>query len=347
LQLVLQAGTSVWTNTLDVLVEYLPRISVAPTNVVLFTESGISSYDTIVVSNAGIGTLSFYVSDGISNDSTNYTLNTSAEPAGPLYVWQDISAHGIPVRFESDDGVSQMIELGFAFPFFGKQYSQILIGANGALGLSNGIVYRTNRALPAGEMYAPAQMIAPLWCDLEPLKGGTVLYYGDDMQFIASWQNVPRVGAATGETFQAILRRNGDIVFQYKALSANPTNTIGVQAGHAGPMLQASYNAPLAHDELALLIAPARGDSWLRYAPVAAGVAVNASTTLLVTCDSGQLTSGLYRTLLTLIHNDPRVPPVSVPVEFIVPESGITGVLLGCLVYGGCLRARRWRSIRA
>ncbi|GEM_PF-2318700 len=324
------AANDRWTNVFTLRVDRLPRIVCATTNVLLTVEQGLDDSATIVLSNAGIETLTVYLTDNLLSGSTNYGVRTSDQADGPLFVWQDLSAHGTAVPFSDDDGVSQMLDIGFDFPFFGQSYSQLMIGANGGLGLTNGMLYYQNRALPTTTMYAPARFLAPLWCDLEPSKGGAVRYCASAGQFIVAWDAVPLYGSPTTETFQAILRPNGEILYQYKQHSGVPTNTIGVQAGFspAGPAVQVAYNQPLVHDGLAVRIAPARGDSWLTYAPASVSVPPGSATNILVQCAAANLSNGVYTARAVIIHNDPRMPPLSITVEFIVPEPTMVGGLL-------------------
>ncbi|MCX7004541.1 MAG: C10 family peptidase, partial [bacterium] len=338
LQFVASANDS-WTNMFMLRVERLPRIVCVTTNVLLTAEHGPDDSVAIVLSNAGIETLTVYLTDNVLGGSTNYSVRTSDQADGPLFVWQDLAAQGITVPFSDDDGVSQMLDIGFDFPFFGQSYSQVMIGANGGIGLTNGILYYQNRALPTTKMYAPARFLAPLWCDLEPSKGGAVRYFAGAGQFIVAWDAVPLYNTTTTETFQAILRPNGEIIYQYKQHSGVPTNTIGVQAGvsPAGPAVPMAYNQPFVHDGLAVRIAPARGDSWLNYAPGSASIPPGSATSILVQCSAAYLSNGVYSARATVIHNDPRVPPLPVAVEFIVPEPAL---LAGLLVLVG-LRLRR------
>ncbi len=337
------AARDAWTNVFTLRVDRLPRIHCATTAVVLMVEHGTTDYYAVSVTNAGIEPLTVYLTDNLLSGSTNYAVRTSDQADGPLFVWQDLTANGIAVPFSDDDGVSQMLDIGFDFPFFGQSYSQLMIGANGGIGLTNGILYYQNRALPTTTMYAPARFLAPLWCDLEPSKGGAVRYYAGAGQFIVAWDAVPRYDAATTETFQAILRPNGEMLYQYKQYSGIPTNTIGAQAGFspAGPALQVAYNQPYVHDGLAVQIAPARTDSWLSYAPGNASIAPGSATTIAIQASAAPLSNGVYTARTMIIHNDPRVPPLTVAVEFVVPEPAVLG---GLVVLAALFRRRGARA---
>jgi hypothetical protein len=324
------AARDAWTNVFTLRVDRLPRIQCGVTAVVLLVELGTTDYCAVSVTNTGIEPLTLYLTDNLLSGSTNYAVRTSDQTNGPLFVWQDLTQRGIPVQFSDDDGVSQMLNLGFDFPFFGQSYSQIMIGANGGIGLTNGILYYQNRPLPTTKMFAPARFLAPLWCDLEPSKGGVVRYHTAAGQFTVSWDGVPLYGTTTTETFQVILRPNGEILYQYKQYSGIPTNTIGVQAGvsPAGPALQVACNQPFVHDGLAVQIAPTRTDSWLSYAPGNASIAPGNATNIEIRASAATLSNGVYTARTMIIHNDPRLAPLTIAVQLVVPEPAVWLLLL-------------------
>ena len=53
------------------------------------------------------------------------------------YEWVDISETSTQVTFDSNDGGTSPIEIGFDFPFYGDAYSEFIINANGWIGFEN------------------------------------------------------------------------------------------------------------------------------------------------------------------------------------------------------------------
>ena len=88
------------------------------------------------------------------------------------YPWQDISLVG--ERHElADDGTIE-VDLGFTFSFWGVDFTQIVVSANGVVSLSDVQPTYQNTSLPDPFLGA---LIAPLWDDLDPTRGGAVYVY--------------------------------------------------------------------------------------------------------------------------------------------------------------------------
>src|SRR5690606_8356936 len=77
-------------------------------------------------------------------DDFGYTWIDSNEPGGPAFEVIDISETGTPVTFSDIEGCSDaganggasLVELPFSFPFYGEQYGELWIAADGFLGTS-------------------------------------------------------------------------------------------------------------------------------------------------------------------------------------------------------------------
>jgi len=324
LQLFMFNEEKIWTNTFNLLVEHLPVISVNPTNLV-FEVAGISNVsDSIIVSNSGISDLIVNLFDDISSGSTNYSWTDSNSSNGPPYFWRDISSIGTLVTL-GDNEKTPMVPFGFGFPFLGNTFSEFVIGANGGIGLNDVNIYKTNKQLPCGSTYAPPQFIAPFWDDLDPSSGGFMYYYAEANQLIVSWIDVPLKGTNTTETFQAILRKSGEIIFQYKNMNGNLNSaTIGIQGGPQTGFnppekyIRIAYNSPFVTNDLAVSIRPAVENSWLEYTPKEAIISPEESNLFYFTCNSGNLTGGLYNAEVTLMHNDPTVDSIEISIDFMV-----------------------------
>jgi len=328
MQLIINNEEKIWTNSFNLLVEYLPVISVYPTNLV-FWAAGISNVsDSIIVSNSGISDLIINLFDDISSGATNYSWTDSSISNGPPYLWRDISSVGTLVTL-GDNDKTPMIPIGFDFPFYGENFSQFIIGANGGIGLNDLNIYRINKQLPCGSNYAPPQFIAPFWDDLDPSSGGSNFYYAEANQLIVSWIDVPRKNTSSTETFQTILRKNGEIIFQYKNMNGNVDSaTVGIQGGQQSGYnppehaVRIAYNSPFVTNGLAVSVRPTAEDSWLDYTPKEALVSPEQFKTIDFTCDSEKLTGGLYNAKVSLMHNDPTKDSIEVSIDFMVYKPG-------------------------
>ena len=329
IQIIMLDAEKSWTNTFNLLVEHLPVINVNPTNF-SFEVVGISNTsDSIIVSNSGINDLLVYLFDDISSSSTNYIWTDSNTSNGPTFFWRDISAIGTSVSL-SDNEATDLLEIGFEFPFYEKTYSQFSISANGGIEFSTRPPNFANKSLPCGYMDAPPQFIAPFWDDLDPSAGGEIFYYAEANQLIVSWINVLRTGTETPETFQALLRKNGDVIFQYKEMNGDlESATIGIQGGkysgynppeHA---VQIAYNSPYVTNELAVAIRPTGKNPWFEYTPCEATILPDASNLFYFTCNSENLTGGMYNTKVTIMHNDPTKNSIEISIDLRVIKSDV------------------------
>ncbi len=123
------------------------------------------------------------------------------------YNWIDITGVSQPLYLEDSQGVE--IELGFNFLFNGKPFDRLTITDDGLLVLPNG------------------EEIKVFYKNLEPLhfcvEAGTVWWWsnGEDT-LVVTWEHVPPWGYQGGYfTFQAILKADGSITFQYKELTGS------------------------------------------------------------------------------------------------------------------------------
>jgi subtilisin family serine protease len=199
-------------------------------------------------------TLAFNTTDSSSyvvyNDGQqplNYTLRVPTERFG---VWRsDAPADAVEPRWFArpldataltleDDGTSEVLPLGFEFPFNGRGYSQIYVGANGLLTFQNFTSqYFIGGCLPLPETIGPA--LVPFRADLDPSQGGEVWTAQMADGFVVSFEDVPLHSKpvdpdAPRFSFQAILARDGNILFNYGPLAALPeTLSVGIQLNSA------------------------------------------------------------------------------------------------------------------
>ncbi|XP_051958880.1 plexin domain-containing protein 1-like isoform X2 [Xyrauchen texanus] len=130
-------------------------------------------------------------------------------------LWVDLdSVHQGPVRvhgiLSNTHRQASRVALTFDFPFYGHQVRQITIATGGFI-FTGEITHR---------MLTATQYIAPLMANFDPSfsKNSTVRYLDNGDVFVVQWDKV-RLKDREMEgafTFQAVLHRNGTIVFGYK-----------------------------------------------------------------------------------------------------------------------------------
>ena len=160
----------------------------------------------------------------------------------------------------TDDKLAGPMDIGFAFPFYGVNYTQFNVTTNGVVSFGGGATTFNNVALPANTYNFPA--VFPFWDDLHPSGSGNIngyiLYrtiaageynnpYGDNVS-VVQWTNY---GFYSSDlimgTFQVHLVANGSIVLNYNDLIAparayGQSATIGIQENGTGNFSQHSFN---------------------------------------------------------------------------------------------------------
>jgi subtilisin family serine protease len=116
----------------------------------------------------------------------------------------------------TDNGISNPVDLPFAFPFYAIDYTNIFLAANGLAGFSNSALnVSINQDIPS--QTDPNALICPYWADLNPSLGGKISMgtLSSEAAVVLTWENVPLNLSANDMTFQTLLYPNGEIVFQY------------------------------------------------------------------------------------------------------------------------------------
>jgi len=152
------------------------------------------------------------------------------------YRWQETStATGI-----TEDDQSQSFDLGFTLNFYGQDHNSIHVCSNGFLDFAGSTGCDPD---PIPYAVPPNEIIAPFWRALNPSLGGQITYLSDPNRFVVTWDHVPGDYSLIPQTFQAIIYKTGEIIFQYKEIYFNQPTSIGVenQTGTQGT----SYFFPL------------------------------------------------------------------------------------------------------
>jgi len=197
---------------------------------------------------------------GNGPDQGGYRWIDSDEPGGPQFEWIDISSSGTQVPLGDDDNLGPFA-LGFGLDFYGHLRDSIRVCSNGWLSFTSESHQFHHHPVP--DVRDPNSLLAPLWADLDPAQGGSVLYLADTSngRFVVSWIDVPFRGTGDSCTFQAVLDTGGTIVFQYLRLPASvrlgtDSCSVGIEDDSALTGLEYLYdgspvqNRP--HDSLAV-----------------------------------------------------------------------------------------------
>ncbi|MBN2790755.1 MAG: DUF2817 domain-containing protein [Candidatus Delongbacteria bacterium] len=256
-------------------------------------------------------------------DTYGYSWKDSDEPDGPAYNWVDISSLGTPLGL-SDDGISSSLALGFAFNFYGTDYSTVRIGANGAITFTGTAISYTNPIIPSSS--APNAVIAPFWDDLDPSSGQSddIYYYYDSAngRFIVQYNQIINYGGGTKNTFEVLLYQNGTIILQYNTMNGTlDACTVGIESGDGSDGIQVVYNSAYIKNSLAIEFKATIIPEWLSLDPSSGTVSASGSEQITATANTDGLDYGIYYADINLNSNDPSNSTVIIPVKFIVSDA--------------------------
>lgn len=260
-------------------------------------------------------------------DAFGYTWQDSAELGGPAFDWLDASAVGVDAGTGDDTNLGPF-ELGFEFPFYGSVYSQVRIDTNGYLNLVGTTSVYGNAPIPTAA--APNALIAPFWDDLDPGAGGTLHVWADPASdlFVAQWTAVRHYGGANPETFQAQLRGDGTILFQYETVSSAGSCTAGIENGAGSDGLQLSYNSAgvLAAGLAVRFDPPLLEEPWAALGSTGGTISAGSSQALDIALDATDLLPGTYTGTIRLLSNDPEQPQLDLPLTLLVIDPTLDAI---------------------
>jgi hypothetical protein len=262
-------------------------------------------------------------------DTFGHRWIDSDEPGGPTVNWIDISGIGTPVTLTDDSNVGP-VSIGFSFPFFENNYSQLYICSNGMLTFGSGSNVYQNTGIPGSG--APNNFLPIFWDDLDPGSGGTVRYYFDSgaQRFIVSFDHVLlyRSGGSTGDlNFQAVIYPSGVIEYNYATMNPGlgvlTSATVGIENAAGGDGLQIVYSAAYIHNNLSIRISK----GWLLASPSGGTIDPGNSAVATITFDATSLDQGTYNGNLNLDSNDPDQPNIDIPVTLNVGSGGTPDIV--------------------
>jgi uncharacterized repeat protein (TIGR01451 family) len=188
----------------------------------------------------------------------DYSYVTSDQAGGLVFSWVNITGIGTHLAV-ADLSLYGPLDIGFSFPFYGVERQQVYVSPKGWLSFAPSVSAQSaNVCLP--DTTARPLAIAPFWADLSPGRSAYGIYYWTNHRdtLVVSYVGVPRSGWDQEYTFQAVLRADGSITFQYLDMAGLYSNlaTIGVQSDDAARGLSVSCNAPFVHNRLAVRLLP-------------------------------------------------------------------------------------------
>ncbi len=189
------------------------------------------------------------------------------------YDWIDIEqSDENKIIFENnDDGV--YTDIGFDFNFYGQNYTQLLINANGWIGFGDDDNQWSNESIPNDD--GPKNAIFAFWDDLNPENEnnscsnegqGAVYQKTLNDKKVIWFNNVVRCGSSPEYAgtfdFQIVIHQNKIIDINYRTMDGYSTSaTIGIQNDNGSDGILIAYNDEYVHDNLKLTFKP--NNDWL------------------------------------------------------------------------------------
>ena len=198
-------------------------------------EGSLLSYS---VSQSYESTESPFSNPGGGPDSYGYFWSDSNLEEEINYDWIDISENSTQVSFETNDSDTDVIDIGFEFPFYGDNYSAFIINANGWIGFGEGNDEWYNGDIPSVD--APKPAIFGFWDDLNPVNdncnelcSGNVYYQSTDERLVVWYEDVYHWASDGFEDsyydFQIIIYADGEIDINIRNIEGTYSATVGIQ----------------------------------------------------------------------------------------------------------------------
>lgn len=132
-------------------------------------------------------------------------------------------------------GFAGPFDIGFAFRFFGRSYTQLYVNGDGFISFEDSVAnpfYRYNTYLP--KYTTPNNLIAPMWMRLKFGSGSGVRYdvggVAPNRYFVVEWVNMlDEQRYDTSVWFEAVLYENGNVLLRYLKLPMINYFTAGIE----------------------------------------------------------------------------------------------------------------------
>lgn len=216
---------------------------------------------SVTLSNAGQLPLYYNISVGLKDSAGNiisdafgYGWRENATNSKVNFKWVEIEDRGTVIAQDTGNDLNLgPFALGFSFTFYGNSFDSIRITTNGWLSFSSEKTDFKNRALPNDS--GVFNLIAPFWDDLKLDTGSKIIYFSNPDSTILTYSKIWRHPTGGPYTFQVILTKTGQIIFQYKTLpDTSYSASIGIQNQDGSIGLEVGYNQDILQDSLAIQI---------------------------------------------------------------------------------------------
>ena len=312
-----------------------PVLNYTPESLEFVVEPGQTDFSTITLSNDGeegselmytVSSSPFLIAGGSDDFGNSWTDSDMGSEID--FEWIDISGLGTQLTFPHNDQAAPPVEIGFSFPFYGEEYTECIVSANGWIGFGEDNTTWQNSSIPDPDAPRPALM--PFWDDLNPVNeagsnsmDGYVYVYGTTEYFVVWFDHVDHwSGEIDGNyNFQAILFPTGEVHFNYDELDGTINRlTVGMQNGSGTDGFQIVHDNTYIHELLTVVIKPQPTWYELSGPDGLSGIIANGqSVDISVQVHSADLYSGDYSALIKISTNVP--PQVFLPIQLTITDN--------------------------
>ncbi|OGC92538.1 MAG: hypothetical protein A2W25_07540 [candidate division Zixibacteria bacterium RBG_16_53_22] len=262
-----------------------------------------------------------------NRDSYGYYWVDSDAPDGPAFSWRDITQIGQPVEFyDSDNGSSDNLLLGFTFHYYDRQYGYVKASVNGWACFMNAYFFNWQN-LPVPDPTLPNNLVSVFFDDLTLQYGGQAYFYTNHADSaIISWNGVRDSRQEGIFTFEVILIAPDTIVFQYADMGPARLDecSVGIENVHGNIGLQLAYNSPYVRSSLAtrFIYGGPTDLSWISLGSSSGVILPDSTEVVDITFDTDSLAPGAYEAILNLRSNDPNNLLYQIPILLEVTIGG-------------------------
>jgi len=263
-------------------------------------------------------------------DDMTYSWRDNDEADGPAYEWIEIvGVDGAQSWNLGDDAGVDSIQLGFNFPFYGTDYSQIFICSNGWTSFIKHASwpYSFSAWGQIPNATAPRAWLAPAMADWNQNNGGDTWFWSNGEMAVITWSQIPHINGQGDWTFQLVLFPSGLAKFQYAETGApDGVQLVAFQneARDRGFEIARSSQGYLTAGR-AIGFGPrqAWGLSWLDIEPTSGSIAAGGSTDVILSFDAAGLAAAEeFNGILTVESNDPANPSLQLDVRLTTVAGG-------------------------
>lgn len=154
----------------------------------------------------------------------------------PVRLALPLEPPGASLGMANDD--ARAVDLPFAFPFYGRRFTQVFVHSDGAL--TFGAPDRETGERGMGRFLTGPPRIAVFFTDLDPARGGSVSARVAADRAVFRWDAVPGGGQINRNSFQATLLASGEVDLVYGEMQSREA-VVGVSPGGAEALTAADF----------------------------------------------------------------------------------------------------------